>query len=263
MKKLLFTIIFVPLLSFAQNGFNYQSLIKDANGAVLTNTQISLKFSILYDSSSGTPVYVETHGLTTPANGVVNLVIGSGTATTGSFSNIDWSKASIYLKREVEIANSGTYTDFGTALLYNVPKANYSSSTQGISYNSSTVSITNLNVTNTITATAFVGDGSGLTGINTSVSSSTHLDSNYSIAIGGVVSATNSVAVGFQALSSNTTGGYNTAIGYQSLISNTTGSYNSSNGAYALLNNTTGNYNTAVGYQSLSLTTSGTGNTAI
>ena len=249
--------------SIAQSGFNYQSLIKDANGAVLTNTQISLKFSILYDSSSGTPVYVETHGLTTPANGVVNLVIGSGTATTGSFSNIDWSKASIYLKREVDIANSGTYTDFGTALLYNVPKANYSSSTQGISYNSSTVSITNLNVTNTITATAFVGDGSGLTGINASVSSSTHLDSNYSIAIGGVVSATNSVAVGFQALSSNTTGGYNTAIGYQSLISNTTGSYNSSNGAYALLNNTTGNYNTAVGYQSLSLTTSGTGNTAI
>ena len=85
MKKLLFTIIFVPLLSFAQNGFNYQSLIKDANGAVLTNTQISLKFSILYDSSSGTPVYVETHGLTTPANGVVNLVIGSGTATNRKF----------------------------------------------------------------------------------------------------------------------------------------------------------------------------------
>ena len=263
MKKLLFTIIFVPLLSFAQNGFNYQSLIKDANGAVLTNTQISLKFSILYDSSSGTPVYVETHGLTTPANGVVNLVIGSGTATTGSFSNIDWSKASIYLKREVDIANSGTYTDFGTALLYNVPKANYSSSTQGISYNSSTVSITNLNVTNTITATAFVGDGSGLTGINTSVSSSTHLDSNYSIAIGGVVSATNSVAVGYQALSSNTTGSYNTAVGYQSLTNNTTGSYSTAVGYQSLSLTTTGTANTAIGWQSLFFNTSGSFNTAL
>ena len=249
--------------SIAQSGFNYQSLIKDANGAVLTNAQISLKFSILYDSSSGTPVYVETHGLTTPANGVVNLVIGSGTATTGSFSNIDWSKASIYLKREVEIANSGTYTDFGTALLYNVPKANYSSSTQGISYNSSTVSITNLNVTNTITATAFVGDGSGLTGINASVSSSTHLDSNNTISIGGVVSATNSVAIGKDVLVNNTSGNDITAVGYRALFQNTTGIENSGFGTIALYSNTSGNYNTAVGKWGLFLNTTGNYNTAL
>ena len=234
MKNLWITlfIIIVNQLN-AQNRFNYQSLIKDANGAVLTNTQISLKFSILYDSSSGTPVYVETHGLTTPANGVVNLVIGSGTATTGSFSNIDWSKASIYLKREVDIANSGTYTDFGSSLLNSVPKSNYSLATQGISFGSNTVSVTNLMVTNTVTATKFVGDGSGLTGISSSVNSSTHLDSNYSIAIGGVVSATNSVAVGYQALSSNTTGSYNTAHGYTAGFTNTSGNYNTFIGSNA------------------------------
>ena len=246
----------------AQNGFNYQSIFKDANGAVITNTSIVLRLSFIYNSSSGTIIYVETHSLTTPADGVVNLVIGSGTATTGNFSDVDWSKTVIYLKRELDASASGTYIDMGTSLLNGVPKANYSLATQGISYRSNTVSITNLNVTNTITATAFVGDGSGLTGINASVSSSTHLDSNNTIAIGGVVSATNSVAVGKSVLSNNTSGGWNTAVGMYSLLNNTTGDYNSANGGWALLSNTTGDGNTANGTMALYSNTTGANNTA-
>ena len=162
----LYFFLFFSLATKAQNGFNYQSIFKDANGEVITNTSIVLRLSIIYNSSSGTIIYAETHSLTTPANGVVNLVIGSGTATTGNFSDVDWSKTVIYLKRELDASASGTYIDMGTSLLNGVPKANYSLATQGISYRSNTVSVTNLNVTNTITATAFVGDGSGLTGIS-------------------------------------------------------------------------------------------------
>ena len=246
----------------AQNGFNYQSIFKDANGAVITNTSIVLRLSFIYNSSSGTIIYVETHSLTTPADGVVNLVIGSGTATTGNFSDVDWSKTDIYLKRELDASASGTYIDMGTSLLNGVPKANYSLATQGISYRSNTVSITNLNVTNTITATAFVGDGSGLTGINASVSSSTHLDSNNTVAIGGVVSATNSVAVGKSALSNNTSGGWNTAVGMYSLLNNTTGINNTAIGMGTLFTNTSSGNNTANGYAALYNNTTGDGNTA-
>ena len=238
----LYFFLFFSLATKAQNGFNYQSIFKDANGAVITNTSIVLRLSIIYNSSSGTIIYVETHSLTTPADGVVNLVIGSGTATTGNFSDVDWSKTVIYLKRELDASASGTYIDMGTSLLNGVPKANYSLATQGISYRSNTVSITNLNVTNTITATAFVGDGSGLTNISNSL-----LDSNNTVAIGGVVSATNSVAVGYQALNSNTTGERNVANGYESLLSNTTGSYNAGFGPTTLRYNTTGTRNIAIG----------------
>jgi len=55
------------------------------------------------------------------------------------------------------------------------------------------------------------------------------------------------VAVGFRALYSNTTGGYNTANGSHALYSNTTGSYNTANGINALSVNTIGSNNTAIG----------------
>ena len=54
------------------------------------------------------------------------------------------------------------------------------------------------------------------------------------------------------ALSSNTTGNYNTANGVYALYSNTTGNHNTANGVDALLSNTTGNYNTANGVDALS-----------
>ncbi|MDR0733978.1 MAG: tail fiber domain-containing protein [Dysgonamonadaceae bacterium] len=71
------------------------------------------------------------------------------------------------------------------------------------------------------------------------------------------------VSFGYQALSSNPTGGsYNTAIGYPALTNNTTGYENAAIG-YALLSNTTGYHNVAVGDLSLSNNTTGNNNTAI
>jgi hypothetical protein len=112
-------------------------------------------------------------------------------------------------------------------MLYSVPKANYSSSTQGLSYNSGKVSITHLNVSNTITATAFVGDGSGLTGINTTVNSTSFKDQRNNIVIGTTLNSNSTnntgIAIGVNALVSNTSGDQNHAVGYAALSANTTG----------------------------------------
>ncbi len=72
----------------------------------------------------------------------------------------------------------------------------------------------------------------------------------------------NNLAIGFTALSSNTSGRKNIAIGNASLKFNTTGIENIALGDYSLINNTTGSYNTAIGKESMSLNTSGDGNTA-
>ncbi|MCD4735751.1 MAG: fibrobacter succinogenes major paralogous domain-containing protein, partial [Bacteroidales bacterium] len=71
------------------------------------------------------------------------------------------------------------------------------------------------------------------------------------------------VAVGINALTSNTTGSGNTAIGWKALYSDTTGYWNTATGFIALYENTTGNINTANGYAALYENTTGSGNTAI
>ena len=70
------------------------------------------------------------------------------------------------------------------------------------------------------------------------------------------------VGVGYQALSSNTTGYENTANGYRALSSNTTGFDNTANGYLALYRNTTGSENTANGNHALFTNTTGYANTA-
>ncbi len=70
------------------------------------------------------------------------------------------------------------------------------------------------------------------------------------------------VAVGIDALNTNTSGWFNTAIGYQALFTNTTGSSNTANGNKTLYSNTTGYNNTATGWRALNKNTTGYHNTA-
>src|SRR5262245_62990457 len=56
----------------------------------------------------------------------------------------------------------------------------------------------------------------------------------------------NNTAVGFNALTNDTTGAYNVAIGSGALQSNTTGFQNMAVGAEALANNNIGNFNMAI-----------------
>ena len=71
------------------------------------------------------------------------------------------------------------------------------------------------------------------------------------------------VADGYQALLVNTSGVLNVALGHQSLMSNTTGYVNDSIGYLALQNNTTGDHNNALGNTSLQNNTTGSSNNAV
>jgi len=70
------------------------------------------------------------------------------------------------------------------------------------------------------------------------------------------------VAIGIDALNTNTTGANNTATGYQALYSNTTGLTNTADGKGSLYSNTSGCYNTANGYHALYSNKTGSSNTA-
>jgi len=248
----------------AQDYFNYQAIVSDANGAIVVSQSIGVRLSIIYDSSSGAVAYSEIHSATTDASGLINIAVGNGTSSD-SYAAIDWSRSSVYLKSEIDLGSG--YVDVGTDLIGKVPMALYAKTLEGLTITSGTISATGANLSGTVTASAFVGNGSGLTDITASVNSSTFKDANNNIVIGTELpsntSNTSGIAIGVRALKSNTSGDQNSAVGYYALSSNTSGDANVAFGYAALQLNTTGNYNTSLGSHAQQYNTSGFQNTAI
>ena len=83
MKKLLFLLLFLPLLAFTQvpQGVGYQGVATDANGIELVNQSISIRASIISASPNGTIEWQETHNTSTDTFGLFTLTIGQGTST--------------------------------------------------------------------------------------------------------------------------------------------------------------------------------------
>ena len=107
MKILLF--IFV-LLSFSFLGIsqvpepiNYQMVIHDETGKVVSNQEVSVKISILAGSIEDAVVYSERHTVTTNQSGLVTIDIGQGTDKTGNFTSIDWYAGKYFLKVELDV----------------------------------------------------------------------------------------------------------------------------------------------------------------
>jgi hypothetical protein len=89
-----------------------------------------VQISIINTTANGTADYVEKHTITTDALGLMNLVIGSGTPVTGTFSAIDWSKNAKFIKIELDPAGGTSYTDLGTTQLESVPFALFAGSSE-------------------------------------------------------------------------------------------------------------------------------------
>lgn len=126
MKKK-FTIVAILLFSilFAQApaGFNYQAIVKNAEGQLILNQNVNFRFSIKQGSSTSTPLFIETHQVSTDNKSQVNLIIGQGTASIGSLAQIDWSLTPLYLGVELNIGNG--YITVSTNDLISVPYALY------------------------------------------------------------------------------------------------------------------------------------------
>ena len=79
--------------------------------------------ALLQGSASGTSVYVETQTPTTNSNGLVSVEIGTGTLVSGSFSAIDWSNNTYFIKTDTAPTGGTNYTITGTSQLISVPYA--------------------------------------------------------------------------------------------------------------------------------------------
>ncbi len=128
-RKLLITLvlclnIFV-VWAQAPLGFNYQAVIRNANGEIIANQQVSLRLSILSGSTTGSTIFSEEFTPTTNEFGLVNLTVGQGTAKVGTYTQISWESASFFLKVELDASGGSNYTEMGVTQLLSVPFANF------------------------------------------------------------------------------------------------------------------------------------------
>ena len=108
--------------TMAQGSFAYQAVIRTADGKVVSNQKVGMRFTLLSD---GTSYYSEVHTPTTNEFGNISVMIGSGTKESGDFMNVPWSKMNLMLKIEVDAKGGTNYTELGQTQLLSVPYAMY------------------------------------------------------------------------------------------------------------------------------------------
>ena len=127
MKKtsLLILGLILSAITFAQspNKMSFQTVVRNSQGKLVLNKSIGVRISILQSTSTGTPVYVETHTKASNANGLLTLEVGSGSVATGTFSTIDWSQGPYFLKTEMDVNGGTNYTISGVTEFVSVPFA--------------------------------------------------------------------------------------------------------------------------------------------
>lgn len=143
MKNILKSTILIAIYSlfslaaFAQTpaGFNYQAVLRNVSGALLANQNVGVRISLINGTASSTTVlYSETRTVMTTAQGLLNIQVGDGaaTSTTGDITTINWLDSNKFMKVEIDPAGGSSYADFGTTQLLSVPYASHSKQTSAI-----------------------------------------------------------------------------------------------------------------------------------
>jgi len=116
--------LYGPQLIKAQQGFNYQAIVRDADGALVTNKKVSIRFSINQDERQSPLVYREIHKIRTNDQGLVVAKIGKGNPKRGVFTEVDWSRIS-YLRVDIDPEGGRDWTRVGKREMMAVPVAMY------------------------------------------------------------------------------------------------------------------------------------------
>ena len=245
------------------SAFGFEALLKSTGSY---NT--ALGYYALYDNTGGNQnTAVGLRSLSNNTTGSNNVALGrtsGNNITTGDYNIM------IGVNTPAQDPTGSNQLNIGNAI-YGLDVSTAEIAKIGINVTSPTES---LEVSGTVSATAFVGDGSQLTGVvassvtiaiddltdGVSDGSSVFLGADSGINDDG--SNNNNTGVGYQALASTETGFENTAMGRGALASITFGSQNSAFGARAL-GESTASFNSAFGYNALQDNTTGANNTAL
>lgn len=126
MKKLYF-IVFVFLLvavvtkAQAPQLVSYQAVARNASGSIISNQNVSVRFTIHDLTPTGTVLFQETQNAITNQFGLFTLQIGA----VSSLAVINWGGGAKYLQVELDATGGSNYLSMGTSQLISVPYALY------------------------------------------------------------------------------------------------------------------------------------------
>lgn len=118
MKKIVFFLcmFMMSVTSYAQNsglGFNYQAVVRNADGVLLANSDVTLRISLYPGPMSSTPMWVETHKVHTDISGTFGITVGKGTreanSVAASYQDINF--AVVYYWMKIEILEGSSYRE--------------------------------------------------------------------------------------------------------------------------------------------------------
>ncbi len=135
------------ILAQFPESFKYQAVLRDGSGNIVASAAKTIKVELLQGSITGTVVFSEDHAITTNAQGLFNLNVGTVSPT--SFAVINWANAPYFIK----ISVNGV--EMGTSQLLSVPYALYAKKVEGIS---------NTDIQNWNSKSTFSGKYNDLTG---------------------------------------------------------------------------------------------------
>lgn len=108
-----FIILFSSFTALSQipRGFNYQAVVRNDEGGIMANTELSIRFTLYRTVFQQNDVvdYRETQNTTSNEYGLVNTVIGQGTPDIGTWTGITWLQfpgfTDRYLRVEMDFGN--------------------------------------------------------------------------------------------------------------------------------------------------------------
>lgn len=132
---ILSTLVLISSLGLlAQNPdlINYQAVIRDIDGKIVSSKAISLRFSIHKGGTAGTMEYQEVHAVSSDLFGVVSTQIGAGNVVSGSMASLDWGSDTFAIKVEVSLDGTNNYSQLSFKNLTSVPYAMHAKSADNV-----------------------------------------------------------------------------------------------------------------------------------
>lgn len=112
---------------------NYQMVVRDANGDLVSESPVGVLISILQGSAEGSVAYAEVHLPQSNINGLISLHVGSGVPQNNTFSEIDWSSGPYFLKVETDPVGGTNYSINSISEILSVPYALHAKTADSLS----------------------------------------------------------------------------------------------------------------------------------